>query len=92
MSFTAVVPPNGANRGRFSNKQVDQLIEQAGAASDLTAQANLYRQLQALLLEELPYVPLWYENQVFVSRNDIQGYRLDSDGNYDGLIHVQLRH
>ncbi|HEC16069.1 MAG TPA: ABC transporter substrate-binding protein [Sedimenticola sp.] len=83
------VPPDGANRGRFSNARVDRLIEQAEAASGLAGQAALYRQLQILLLEQLPYVPLWYENQVFVSRNDIRGYRLAPDGNYDGLIHVR---
>lgn len=68
--------------------QVDKLIEQAETAADPDEQAALYRRLQALLLEELPYVPLWYENQIFVSRNDIQGYQLASDGNYDGLVHV----
>ncbi|VAX09836.1 Dipeptide-binding ABC transporter, periplasmic substrate-binding component (TC 3.A.1.5.2) [hydrothermal vent metagenome] len=82
------IPPVGANRGRFKNAEVDQLIEQAEASVDAIEQARLYRQLQALLLQELPYVPLWYENQVFVSRDDIQGYHLASDGNYDGLLEV----
>lgn len=85
------VPPNGANRGRFKNIQVDQLIEQAEREADETQQANLYRQLQAVLLQELPYVPLWYENQLFVSRSDIRGYHLASDGNYDGLMSVERR-
>ncbi|MFC1603144.1 ABC transporter substrate-binding protein [Pseudomonadota bacterium] len=85
------VPPNGANRGRFKHAQVDRLIEQAEREVDEARQADLYRQLQALLLQELPYVPLWYENQIFVSRSDIQGYHLASDGNYDGLKHVERR-
>jgi len=83
------IPPNGANRGRFRHAEVDRLIEQAERAADERQQAGLYRQLQALLLQELPYVPLWYENQIVVSRSDIQGYRLASDGNYDGLNDVQ---
>jgi len=85
------LPPDGANRGRYSNPEVDALIEQAETASDPVEQAGLYQQLQGLLLQELPYVPLWYENQVVVSRDDIQGYRLASDGNYDGLIYVERR-
>ncbi len=83
------VPPNGANRGRFKDAEVDHLIEQAEAEVDEMQQADLYRQLQALLLQALPYVPLWYENQVVVSRNNIQGYHLASDGNYDGLNRVE---
>jgi len=85
------VPPNGANRGRFKHAEVDRLIEQAESMADELQQADLYRQLQALLLRELPYVPLWYESQVFVSRSDIQGYHLAHDGNYDGLNSVERR-
>lgn len=82
------VPPNGANRGRFSDSVSDHLIETAGAATTLEKQAISYRQLQKRLLEKLPYVPLWYENHVFAAREGITGYQLGLDGNYDGLIDV----
>ncbi len=83
------VPPAGANRGRFKNKKVDQLIEQADTADTLAQQALFYRELQQVLWETLPYVPLWYEDNVYVARGNISGYQLAIDGNYDGLIHVR---
>ncbi|MCF6211384.1 MAG: ABC transporter substrate-binding protein [Gammaproteobacteria bacterium] len=83
------VPPNGANRGRFRDARTDTLIEQAAAAPTLEKQAVLYRHLQARLLEQLPYVPLWYEDQVSATREGIEGYTLSLDGNYDGLISVR---
>ena len=86
---SASLPPDGANRGRLRSARVDDLIERAEAADDLERQAALYRELQSVLLEELPYVPLWYEDQIFVSRADVTGYRLAADGNYDGLTTVQ---
>jgi peptide/nickel transport system substrate-binding protein len=70
---------------------VDSLIEQAEATADLDAQAALYRELQSELLRELPYVPLWYEDNVLVAQSRIQGYVLAADGNYDGLIHTDRR-
>lgn len=85
------VPPNGANRGRFVDAKVDQLIEAAGSAETLEQQSENYRRLQALLLQTLPYVPLWYEDHVFVARKGISGYTLGLDGNYDGLISVQAK-
>ncbi|MCC6206869.1 MAG: ABC transporter substrate-binding protein [Gammaproteobacteria bacterium] len=85
------IPPDGANRGRFASATVDRLIEQAEAAGTLEEQAVLYRAVQADLLEELPYVPLWYEDHVFVARNDIAGYQVSADGNYDGLVYVERR-
>jgi peptide/nickel transport system substrate-binding protein len=63
-------------------------MDQAENADSLTEQAGYYRQLQKYLLEELPYVPLWYEDYVFASRDDIVGYSLGQDGNYDGLVKV----
>lgn len=85
------VPPNGANRGRFADATVDQLIDVAGNAETLGAQSESYRQLQDRLLQTLPYVPLWYEDHVFVSRKGISGYALGLDGNYDGLISIQAK-
>jgi peptide/nickel transport system substrate-binding protein len=80
------MPPNGANRGRFRDAEVDRLIVAAGRGATLEAQAARYRTLQVRLLDELPYVPLWYEDHVFAVRRGVSGYRLGLDGNYDGLI------
>ena len=85
------IPPSGANRGRYFDQQADQLIEKADSGETLAVQAKHYQDLQYLLWETLPYVPLWYEDNVYVARNSIEGYRLASDGNYDGLIHVRKR-
>jgi len=86
---SASVPPNGANRGRFQDDIVDRLITVAGRAETLVSQGAAYRDLQQRLLEKLPYVPLWYEDHVFISRKEISGYSLGLDGNYDGLKTVQ---
>jgi peptide/nickel transport system substrate-binding protein len=82
------VPPDGANRGHYADAASDRLIELAGQADSLQKQAALYRQLQARLLEQLPCVPLWYEDHVAVLRASISGYRLSADGNFDGLARV----
>ncbi len=89
-SHSSAVPPNGANRGFYVNKQVDRLIESAEAEQQLEQQAKYYRQLQAVLLKDLPYMPLWYENNVVITRKNIKNYTLAADGNYDGLITVGL--
>lgn len=82
---SAAVPPDGANRGRYRSPEADRLILAARTDPDLGRQAALYRELAALLLEDLPYIPLWYEDQVVASRTGISGYRLAPDGNYDAL-------
>ncbi len=86
---SAAIPPNGANRGRFNDSEVDKLIELAEKQTSYEEQANYYRQLQAELLAKLPYVPLWYEDHFFISYNNITNYTLPADGNYDGLLTVK---
>jgi peptide/nickel transport system substrate-binding protein len=83
------MPPSGANRGRFNDPETDRLIANAEQQVSPAAQALIYHQLHQRLLEQLPYVPLWYEDQLFASRSDIKGYYLAEDGNYDGLKQVK---
>ena len=87
--YSESTPPEGANRGRFRSPQADALMDLADRAATLEEQAVLYRRLQELLLAELPYVPLWYEDQIFASRRGLAGYTLSADGNYDGLTTVE---
>jgi peptide/nickel transport system substrate-binding protein len=84
------VPPNGANRGRYRNAQLDNLLDIAAREQDISKQARLYREIQEILHQELPYVPLWYEDHVYVARNNVKGYRIRVDGNYDSLRDVYL--
>lgn len=81
-------PPTGANRGHYDSPRVDQLIEKAESLTDLDAQAAVYHELQMHLHETLPYVSLWYEDNLLARRPDIRDYSLPPDGNYDGLVTV----
>ena len=88
---SSAIPPNGANRGRYKNARVDGLIEAAEQQTSPAAQAKLYQALQTLLLEDLPYIPLWYEDHIFISNQNISGYEISADGNFDGLLTTTLK-
>ncbi len=83
------IPPNGANRGRYKNPQIDALIEESKTLDDLEPRLKIYRQIQKIIFDDLPYVPLWYEGHFYAASKNITGYSLSTDGNYDGLINVQ---
>lgn len=81
------MPPHGANRGRFRDAEFDHLVEAADAAPTASAYRAVAQRMHALL----PYVPLWYEDHVFIARRNIQGYAVAPDGNYDGLVNVRRK-
>ncbi len=49
----------GANYAAYSNPAVDKLVEDARTTLDRDARKKLYEQLQRLLIDELPYTPLY---------------------------------
>jgi len=82
------IPPHGANRGRLNDYNVDLILELAKFEASLDKQALYYKDLQKYLLDILPYIPLWYEDNILVSKSDIKGYKLNTDGNFDSLRYV----
>lgn len=87
---SAKFPPNGANRSYYSNPRVDTLIEQGSSKLDRAARKQTYDELQAILAEQLPYINLWYQDNVVVFSKRVQGIELDPSGSYDFLKTASL--
>ena len=81
---SASVPPAGANRGRFADPTVDALLDAATGAVP-PRQTALYQDAQRRIHAKLPYVPLWYEDNVAAVRAGVRGYALRPDGAWDAL-------
>ncbi|MGA7216796.1 MAG: ABC transporter substrate-binding protein [Candidatus Sulfotelmatobacter sp.] len=83
-------PPNGANRGHYSNPQVDALIDEGRRDVDPAARKKAYAELQFVLAEQLPYIDLWYLDNVLVHNKRVRDLELNPAGNYDFLRFAQL--
>ena len=83
--------PNGANRQYYSNPRVDALIAQARTELDPSARKRDYAELQKILAEDLPYVDLWYLNNVMVASKRVHGLELNPSGNFDFLRTVWVQ-
>ena len=74
------VPPRGDNRGRYSNPEVDRLLERGRAVLERSGRKQIYREVQNLLAEDLPYVPLWWWKNVVVKKPTVHGFVPYPDG------------
>ena len=71
-------PPNGFNRGRYADAELDKLL------------ANEDWQVATTRIHaQLPCIPLWYEGQFAAMRKNIQNYSPKPDGNWDGLTTIK---
>ena len=84
------VPPNGNNRGRYGNPEIDRLLEQGRQSTTLEDRRRIYGRAQQILALDLPYIPLWWTKNVVVMKPDIQGFIAYPDGDLISLKKVSL--
>jgi peptide/nickel transport system substrate-binding protein len=78
---TQSIPPNGFNRGRYADAELDKLL----------AEEN-WQTATMRIRQQLPYVPLWYEGQFAAMRKGITNYNAKPDGNWDDLGTISYAH
>lgn len=59
---TAAAEARGSNDGDYMNDEFDGLLAEALAATEPEAAFEITDEAQALLMEDLPAIPLWYSN------------------------------
>ena len=72
-------PPNGFNRGRYMDNELDALL----IKEDWPA-------ITTRIHEQLPYIPLWYEGQFAAFSKNISNYTPKADGNWDDLHNIEF--
>jgi peptide/nickel transport system substrate-binding protein len=89
---SGMMPPDGANRGSYQNPIVDELLDLARRETNPELRRQYYSQVQKLIALELPYVSLWYEDNVAFLQPDVVGYELRPDASFIGLVNVTISH
>ncbi|HTC94206.1 MAG TPA: ABC transporter substrate-binding protein [Terriglobales bacterium] len=84
------IPPQRANRGYYSNARVDALLNQAREEVDPEKRKPLYDEVQKILAEDLPYVNLWYLDNVVVHTRRVKNLVLMPSGDYGFLKTAEL--
>jgi len=75
-------PPNGKNRGFYSNPEVDRLTELGRKTLNLSERKKIYSQIQKIVAEELPYISLWHSDNVAVMSKGLKGFVLYPKGDF----------
>jgi ABC-type transport system substrate-binding protein len=69
------LPPESWNSWRYANERVDELLEQARVSVDIDEREALYAEVQEILAEELPNVPIYNTIEVAAHSSAVQGFR-----------------
>ena len=67
--------PQGPNYTHFSNKEFDRLYLQSKAETNDSVRAELYKRMNAILIDEAPVVVLYYDQILHFTHKNVKGLR-----------------
>ncbi len=77
------LPPAGANRGRYRNAEVDDLLDRS--------RRELFSRIQKVLAADSVYVSLWYPDDIYALSDRFEGFEAYPGGQYTSLKKVRIR-
>lgn len=67
----------GSNDGDYSNADFDDALSRAASADNDEARTEALTEAQAVLMEDLPAIPLWNQDATTVSAQGVEGVQLN---------------
>ncbi len=64
--------PKGVNRGFYKNPRVDELLDQGARETDAAKRTAIYKEVQEILLDDLPGVLLYNNDLIFGMRKNLK--------------------
>jgi peptide/nickel transport system substrate-binding protein len=71
------------NRSRYSNPEIDTLIDQAVNTYDRQKARELYVKIQEIVSRDVPVFPLWYQSNVVIARKNVQNIQVNASGDWN---------
>jgi oligopeptide transport system substrate-binding protein len=62
------------NNTHFSNPEFDALVTEARIEADATRRLQLYQDAEQILIEEMPWIPLYFSSDHYVVKPYVQGF------------------
>ncbi|MDQ6788580.1 MAG: ABC transporter substrate-binding protein [Acidobacteriota bacterium] len=92
--FSTAKIPNAkggcCNRSRYSNPEVDRIVEEAFNSTDREKAKQLYFQVQDIVSREVPMLPLWYPANMVVSNKRIGNIKVGASGDWSFVKDITL--
>lgn len=70
------------NRSRYSNKELDALLDEALNTFDREKARELYRQIQEIVSRDAPVFPLWYQANMVIARKSVGNIQVNASGDW----------
>nr|MDQ3821378.1 ABC transporter substrate-binding protein [Acidobacteriota bacterium] len=72
----------GFNRTRYSNPELDPILDEAANTADKEKAKALYARAQEIVSRDVPMFPLWYPNIMVVAARNVSNIKMKGDGDW----------
>lgn len=90
---TAKIPGEGVsccNRSRYSNPEVDAILNDAVNETDRAKAKELYAKAWSLISADLPLVPLWYPANMIVANKRVGNIKINPSGDWSFIKDITV--
>ncbi len=70
------------NRSRYSNKELDALLDEAVNTFDRERARELYTRIQEIVSREVPVFPLWYQSNIVIAKKNVGNIQVNASGDW----------
>ena len=70
------------NRSRYSNKELDALLDEAVNTFDRQKGLELFTKIQDIVSRDVPVFPLWYGSNVVIAKKNVQNIQVNASGDW----------
>ena len=70
--------PKGNNSSFYKNDEYDRLVDQEQSEPDANKRAELLKRMQQILMDDLPFLPLYNEPQIWAAKKSLQGVSISA--------------
>ena len=70
------------NRSRYSNPELDKLLDEAVNTFDRQRGRELYVKIQDIVSRDVPIFPLWYQSNIVIARKNVQNIQVNASGDW----------
>ncbi len=70
------------NRSRYSNKELDALLDEAVNTFDRQKASDLYKGIQDIVSRDVPVFPLWYQANMVIAKKTVGNIEVNASGDW----------
>jgi peptide/nickel transport system substrate-binding protein len=79
------------NRSRYSNPELDALLEEAVRTWDRQKARELYAKIQEIVSREAPILPLWYQANMVIAKKNVDNVQVNADGDWKFVRNLTVK-